>query len=94
MSNTEFNDDVYLQMARYQSNSFGFGAASMQAQQQNTGLCNALFGPSFLSSYQNNYSSLLPTKLDLAKKWLKDNGGAHPGCLDRFMQARGMACKS
>ena len=31
-----------------------------------------------------------PSKLDLAKKWLKDNGGAHPGCLDRFMQARGM----
>ena len=30
------------------------------------------------------------TKLEKAKRWLKDNGGAHPGCLDRFMQARGM----
>lgn len=28
-------------------------------------------------------------RLDQAKQWLKDNGGAHPGCLVRFTRARG-----
>ena len=49
-----------------------------------TGLVAGLIGPSVVGFSRPR------SKLDLAKKWLKDNGGAHPGCLDRFMQARGM----
>jgi hypothetical protein len=46
-----------------------------------------------LANMQAQNSMLTPrqTKLKLAKAWLKENGGAHPGCLDRFMKSRGMA---
>ena len=89
MSNPEYNDDIYLQMARH---GLGQGAASM-----NSSLSMQIAASNRRAMSVADYFSPghqpTPSKLEKAKKWLKDNGGAHPGCLDRFMQARSMKCE-
>jgi len=87
MNIPEFNDDVYLQMARAQSNSACGILGNIEAARQNQYAANNYNAAA--SIFGIGYPRPL-SKLELAKKWLKDNGGAHPGCLQRFMQAKGV----
>jgi hypothetical protein len=87
MTPKEMNDYAQRQLAAQMSQPFGFGLYSTFQPVIPEG--STLTGN--VISFRNAFPPKKQSKLEAAKEWLKENGGAHPGCLDRFMKSRGMA---